>query len=180
LHHAALEQGGPCRIRVVLGAGGDVTLEAAPLPAPGAPAVLEPVTVPGGLGQHKWRDRRLIDALEAAVAPAVPVLVDLDGFVLETTRANVLAMVGDTVVTPPLDGRILPGVTRGRALAAASELGLTLHERPLVLRELLSAGAVVTSGALRGLEPVARIGRRALPAPDDRARTLIHQFTPLR
>jgi para-aminobenzoate synthetase/4-amino-4-deoxychorismate lyase len=180
LGHAALEQGGPCRIRVVLGAGGDVTLEAAPLPPPGAPATLEPVTVPGGLGHHKWRDRRLIDALEAAVAPAVAVLVDLDGFVLETTRANVLALVGDTVVTPPLDGRILPGITRGRALEAAAELGLALHERPLSLAEVLAAGAVVTSGALRGLEPVARIGRCALPAPDDRMRTLIQQFTPLR
>ncbi|MDX6726581.1 MAG: para-aminobenzoate synthetase / 4-amino-4-deoxychorismate lyase [Baekduia sp.] len=180
LHHAALEQGGPCRIRVVLAAGGDVTLEAAPLPAPGAPAALEPVTVPGGLGDHKWRDRRLIDALEAAVAPAVPLLVDLDGFVLETTRANVLALVGDVLVTPPLDGRILPGVTRGRALAAATELRLTRDERPLPLAELVAAGAVVTSGALRGLESVARIDRRALPAPDDRMRTLMQQFTPLR
>jgi para-aminobenzoate synthetase/4-amino-4-deoxychorismate lyase len=138
------------------------------------------VTVPGGLGDHKWRDRRLIDALEAAVAPAVPLLVDLDGFVLETTRANVLALVGDALVTPPLDGRILPGVTRGRALAAATELRLTRDERPLPLAELVAAGAVVTSGALRGLESVARIDRRALPAPDDRMRTLMQQFTPLR
>jgi para-aminobenzoate synthetase/4-amino-4-deoxychorismate lyase len=179
LRHAALEQGGPCRIRVLLDAAGDVTLEAAPLPASGAPQRLEPVTLAGGLGAHKWRDRRLVDALEADLAPAVPLLVDPDGLVLETTRASVFALLGGQLVTPPLDGRILPGVTRARVLAEAHALGLPTVERPLPLAELHAAAAVLTSGALRGLEPVAAIAATRLPALDDeRVDALVRALAP--
>jgi para-aminobenzoate synthetase/4-amino-4-deoxychorismate lyase len=153
LEHAALEQGGPCRIRVVLRPDGQVGLEVAPLPATGPRAVLAPVALPGGLGAHKWRDRGWIDAVEAATAPAVPLLVDLDGHVLETTRANVFALLDGTLVTPPLDGRILPGVTRARVLAEAAARGTPTAERPLALAALHTAQSVLTSGALRGLEP---------------------------
>jgi para-aminobenzoate synthetase / 4-amino-4-deoxychorismate lyase len=169
--HAALEQGGDCRLRVLLAAGGEVRLEAAPLPARSERAALEPVTVPGGLGAHKWRDRRLIDALEAATAPAAPLLVDLDGLVLEVTRANLFAVIGEELVTPPLDGRILPGVTRARVLQAAAEAGIPVLERPLALAELDQAAEIFLSGALRGLEPVT--------ASDDRMRTLEAWFPPL-
>ena len=126
VRHTALEQGGPCRLRVLLDPGGEIGLQVAPLPAPGdGTQRLLALVVPGGLGDRKWRDRQLIDALDdrAAEVGAVPLLVDLDGGVLETTRANVLAWIDGTLVTPPLDGRILPGVTRARALAWAARAG---------------------------------------------------------
>ncbi|MCW3003947.1 MAG: Chorismate binding-like protein, partial [Conexibacter sp.] len=178
LEHAALEHGGPCRIRVVLSADGEVVLEAAPLPMAGPAATLEPATLAGGLGAHKWRDRQLIDALDAAVAPAVPVLVDLDGTVLETTRANIFAVRDGQLVTPPLDGRILPGVTRARVLGEAAALGLSATQRPLKLRELTTADAVLTSGALRGLERVAAIGASPLPRSDGRLQALLDRMAP--
>jgi para-aminobenzoate synthetase/4-amino-4-deoxychorismate lyase len=168
---------------VLLDPGGEIGLQVAPLPAPddGTQRLLA-LTVPGGLGDRKWRDRQLIDALDdhAAEVGAVPLLVDLDGGVLETTRANVLAWIDGTLVTPPLDGRILPGVTRARALARARELGIPVAERPLDLAELDTADAVLTTGALRGLEPVTALADRPVPAPDARLRTLMSQFPPLR
>jgi para-aminobenzoate synthetase / 4-amino-4-deoxychorismate lyase len=183
VRHTALEQGGPCRLRVLLDPGGEIGLQIAPLPAAGdGTQRLAPLVVPGGLGNRKWRDRQLIDALDdrAAETGAVPLLVDLDGGVLETTRANVLAWVDGTLVTPPLDGRILPGVTRARALADARELGIPVAERPIDLTELGTADAVVTTGALRGLQPVTALAERPVPAPEDRIRTLMTQFPPLR
>jgi branched-subunit amino acid aminotransferase/4-amino-4-deoxychorismate lyase len=39
-----------------------------------------------------------------------------DGLLLETTRANIVARVKNRLLTPPLDGRILPGITRQRLL----------------------------------------------------------------
>ena len=183
VRHTALEQGGPCRLRVLLDPGGEIGLQVAPLPAPGdGTQRLLALVVPGGLGDRKWRDRQLIDALDdhAAEVGAVPLLVDLDGGVLETTRANVLAWIDGTLVTPPLDGRILPGVTRARALAWARELGIPIAERPLELAELGTADAVLTTGALRGLQPVTALADRPVPAPDARLRTLMSQFPPLR
>ncbi|MET0600517.1 MAG: aminodeoxychorismate synthase component I [Baekduia sp.] len=183
VRHTALEQGGPCRLRVLLDPGGEIGLQVAPLPAPGdGTQRLLALVVPGGLGDRKWRDRQLIDALDdrAAEVGAVPLLVDLDGGVLETTRANVLAWIDGTLVTPPLDGRILPGVTRARALAAAGELGIPVAERPLDLAELGAADAVLTTGALRGLQPVTALADRPVPAPDARLRTVMSRFPPLR
>ncbi|HEY6758111.1 MAG TPA: chorismate-binding protein, partial [Baekduia sp.] len=179
--HTAMEQGGSCRIRVVLKPWGDVGLEVAALPAAGDGTLrLEPVAVAGGLGDRKWRDRRLVDALDEAVGPALPLLVDLDGGVLETTRSNVFALIEDTLVTPPLDGRILPGVTRALAIGVARDLGLAVAERPLGLQALAGADAVLTSGALRGLQPVTALGAQPLPRIPDRLRTLVEQFPPLR
>ncbi len=183
VRHTALEQGGPCRLRVLLDPSGEIGLQVAPLPAPGdGTQRLAPVVVPGGLGDRKWRDRQLIDALDdrATGIGAVPLLVDLDGGVLETTRANVLAWIDGTLVTPPLDGRILPGVTRARALAWAEDLGIPTAERQLDLTELGAADAVLTTGALRGLEPVTALADQPMPAPDTRMRTLMTQFPPLR
>jgi para-aminobenzoate synthetase / 4-amino-4-deoxychorismate lyase len=179
VQHAALEQGGPCRIRIVLDPTGEVRLEVASLPNAGPPPVLAPLTLPGGLGPHKWRDRRLVDAWDATATPAIPLLVDLDGFVLETGRANVFALRDGEPITPPLDGRILPGITRAWVLDEAAALGLPATERPLPLAELLTADAVLTSGALRGLEAVAAIGDTSMPPLDGRLRQLIAQLDPL-
>jgi para-aminobenzoate synthetase/4-amino-4-deoxychorismate lyase len=175
VRYTALEQGRSCRLRVVLDPRGDVGVEVAELPEPGE-VVLEPVVLAGGLGDRKWRDRRWVEAAERATAPAVPLLVDADGQVLETTRANVFAVLADgAVITPPLDGRILPGVTRA---AAAEALGA--QARVTTLADLASAEAVLVCNALRGLEVVARIGARALPEPSDRTRTLLARFPQLR
>jgi para-aminobenzoate synthetase/4-amino-4-deoxychorismate lyase len=178
VRHTALEHCGPCRLRVLVDPDGEVGLQVAPLP-PEASRHLVAVVVPGGLGDRKWRDRRLIDALEESVAPALPLLVDLDGHVLETTRANVLAWIGGALVTPPLDGRILPGVTRARALGAARAAGLAVRERPLALGELHDAHGVLVTGALRGVQTVATLDGTRLCPPSDHVRTSVARFPPL-
>ena len=103
------------------------------------------MTLPGGIGAHKWIDRRLLDALADQVAPALPLLVDLDGYVLESWGANVFARLsGGTLVTPPLDGRILPGVARARLLAVHERA----REQRLTLEALLGADEVFLTSAL--------------------------------
>jgi para-aminobenzoate synthetase/4-amino-4-deoxychorismate lyase len=141
------------RLRISVSGAAEITAELAPLPERNE-LVLVPVTVPGGLGPHKWNDRRLVDALSKHVAPAVPLLVDLDGYVLEAAWANVLLLDAEGVLcTPPLDGRILPGVTRALALAEARAAGGAVAERTIHLDELESANEVLLSSALAGLAP---------------------------
>ncbi|MBN8866584.1 MAG: aminodeoxychorismate synthase component I [Solirubrobacterales bacterium] len=122
------------------------------------PVMLAPVTLPGGLGPHKWRDRRLLDALAEAVSPAVPLLVDLDGNLLEAAWANVLVTDADGgLTTPPADGRILPGVGRQRLIELGHE-GRDVTERTVTLDELRASGEAFLVNSLRGLLP-ARLSR---------------------
>jgi para-aminobenzoate synthetase/4-amino-4-deoxychorismate lyase len=116
------------------------------------PVRLRLTSLPGGLGPHKWIDRGLLDAL--GYSDAEPLLCDLDGFVLESARASVF-MVDSlaTVLTPPHDGRILPGVTAARVVALARELGFEARAEPIDLARLTHASEVFVTGALGGVEP---------------------------
>ena len=143
------------RLRLLAAPGAGVAVEPGSPPVLREPESLAPVTVPGGLGAHKWLDRRWLDALSDAVAPAVALLVDLDGAVLEAAAAAVLIVDADGVLAaPPLDGRILPSVTRALALERARSLGLPIAIRPILLDELAGAREVLLASALRGIRAV--------------------------
>jgi para-aminobenzoate synthetase / 4-amino-4-deoxychorismate lyase len=114
------------------------------------------VSVSGWNGAHKWADRRLLESFEAEAAPAVPVLVAEDGSVLEGSRSNLFAVREGEVVTPPTDGRILPGVARARAIEVARATGIEVVERGLDVDELAAADEVFMTGGVRGVEPVGR------------------------
>ena len=126
-------------------------------PAFNRAVLLRPLTVEGGLGPHKWADRRILEAAEDG--ESVPLVIDSDGSVLEASRANVFVVEGDAISTPEADGRILPGVTRRRVL----EL-MPVREQPIAFDRLLAADEVVLTGSVRGVEPVrACEGARAWP-----------------
>jgi anthranilate/para-aminobenzoate synthase component I/branched-subunit amino acid aminotransferase/4-amino-4-deoxychorismate lyase len=150
---AQLEAG---RLRVDLRPGEGTArtdIAASPIPARESPVRLSPVSVAGGLGCHKWIDRRLLTALGDSIA-GEPLLIDLDGLVLEAGRANVFAVErGPRLVTPPADGRILPGVSRAQVIELGRALGLDVREEPLGLGRLARAEEVFITGALRGVEP---------------------------
>ncbi len=134
----------------------DVAVEPGSMRARPLPVALAPVTLPGGLGAHKWRDRRLLDALAHALGGHTPLLLDGDGSVLEAAWGNVLALEGGTLVTPPTDGRLLPGVTRAALLReAARALGLDVQEEHIGLDRLAAADAIVLSSALAAAVPAA-------------------------
>jgi para-aminobenzoate synthetase/4-amino-4-deoxychorismate lyase len=115
---------------------------------PAAGVRVAPLLVPGGWGAHKWADRGPLAAAETDAA--VPLVVDHEGTVLEASRANVFVVAGGSIVTPPADGRILPGVTRARLL----EL-LDAREQVVRFERLAEADEVFLSGSVRGVEPVA-------------------------
>ncbi len=67
-------------------------------------------------------------------------------YVEEVGTMNIMFRLGDEVVTPPLGGTILPGVTRDSALVLLREWGLEVAERPITVDEVIGAAR---SGALR-------------------------------
>jgi para-aminobenzoate synthetase/4-amino-4-deoxychorismate lyase len=63
--------------------------------------------------------------------------------------------------TPPLDGRILPGIARAVLLERAAASGLPVAEVPLTLADLHQAQAVAHSNAVYGPRPACLVGERA-------------------
>jgi para-aminobenzoate synthetase/4-amino-4-deoxychorismate lyase len=119
---------------------------------------LRSFVVDRGLGPHKWVDREVLARAEASAGPGVsPLLVRADGEVLEGSRSNVFAVSGREVLTPPLEGEILPGVARSGTIEVAAELGFPLREGRLELGQLRQADEVFLTNALRGVEPVREI-----------------------
>lgn len=181
LRLAAVAAATPHRARLRVNArptrrGSTVTieLELSEVPVRTAPPRLFPVAVPGGLGAHKWIDRRLLDAVTAsAPTGAHPLICDLDGDILETPRASVFIVTSEqSLVTPPADERTLPGVTRADVLRVAEELGITTETRPLRLGELDAASEVFLTGSLAGVEPAIGPREEAFRHPPKVAETL--------
>lgn len=127
-------------------------------PAAERSAALHSLVVEGGLGAHKWADRRLLDTAEAAAAAgSVPLVTDRDGDVLEASRANVFLVRGGVLLTPPADGRILPGIARRRAIEVAGEAGIEVREEAVAPSRLAEADEVFLSGSVRGVEPASSL-----------------------
>jgi len=119
---------------------------------------LAPLVVGGGIGAHKWADRRLLASAEAALAPCVPLLVDRDGSVLEASRGNVFAVRDGVLITPPADERILPGVTRRVVMGISEAVGIPVREQAVSTTVLIEADEVFLTGSVRGIEPVRSCG----------------------
>jgi para-aminobenzoate synthetase/4-amino-4-deoxychorismate lyase len=117
---------------------------------------LAPVVVPGWDGAHKWADRRMLDRAQEELGDDLPLLLDPDGSVLETSRGNLFVVRDGAVVTPVLDGRLLPGIGRARVIELARRAGIEVTERAVTLEELAEADEVFATGGVRGVEPVSR------------------------
>ena len=121
---------------------------------------MRPAVIEGGLGPHKWLDRRLLAdmARSMALQPGEQLLIqDADGDVLETDRANVFAVIGGVLHTPPADGRLLPGVTRDAVLRVAGIEGLGVSVTPISRARLQAASEVFVTNAVHGVRPVRSI-----------------------
>ena len=132
-----------------------------PQPAGDGGITLHPVTVPGGIGAYKLRDRRLLAELAAQKITGPEqhlLLTDETGEILETDRANVFAVIDGVLLTPPADGRLLAGTTRAAVLRAAHDHGIRVGRKPLTLGELPEATEVFVTNAVVGVLPVTALG----------------------
>jgi branched-chain amino acid aminotransferase len=88
-----------------------------------------------------------------------------DGTVTEATGANLFALLGGRLTTPPAWAPILPGITRETVIALATEAAIPVDERPLRRDDLLSAEEIFLCSSSAEIQPVARFEARTLPAP---------------
>ncbi len=124
---------GESNVRVTLTAGGARLVRAMPLEVASggarcATAVFEPPPWLPGAVKHTSRAGSALIVPRSGVSEVI--WLDREGCLLEGTRSNVLAVREGVIWTPPLDGRILAGVTREALLEVARSLGIRVQEAP--------------------------------------------------
>jgi para-aminobenzoate synthetase / 4-amino-4-deoxychorismate lyase len=152
------------------------SIELVPVASRAELADLVPVLVPGGIGAHKWADRRLLArcASTAAVADGTQLLIeDTDGHVLETDRASVFAVLDGVVCTPPADGRLLPGVTRTAVLRLAATAGLSTKTASFTRADLKGSSEAFVTNSVLGVLPVRSVDGTVLPAAPGKVTALL-------
>jgi len=102
------------------------------------------------------------------------VLLNERGEVAELTSANIFAVDGDEILTPPLDSGCLPGITR-EVLLEIPVAGYRVREAVLRPADLEQASEVFISSSTRETLPVAHIeGLRITPAAAGAGRAAAH------
>jgi len=182
---------GEHRIRVVLTRGPGALLARPDALGPGrAIVIVEPLPVqptelalalvdwplPKRTGPtHKtlaYLDHILARELAANAGADEAVRLGADGDVVECATANVFIVAKGVVATPPVEIGILPGVTRGRVLAACAAAGITTQQRRISVDELRAADELFVTSAVRGVVPVTRLDATVRPAGPVTARVI--------
>jgi para-aminobenzoate synthetase / 4-amino-4-deoxychorismate lyase len=129
-------------------------------------ADLRTVRHPEWAGAHKWADRDWLESVEREFGDAVPLILTAGEEVLEAGRANIFLIRAGALVTPPVDGRVLPGTARAATLDLAAELAVPTAERRLYLDDLRRADDLFLTSSLRGIRPVRTLDGEALKNTD--------------
>jgi branched-subunit amino acid aminotransferase/4-amino-4-deoxychorismate lyase len=169
---AANQMPGDAMIRITLSGGtsaggaGVVWMRAAPLPPP-APAGGAVVSFAGQtlfadrLARHKtlnyWSRRLAYE--EGRARGADEVLFGFRGGYAEGSRTNLFLIRRTMLITPGLDGPVLPGIMRALVLELAPGLGFlpVVVDSGVSRHQLLGADEVFLTNAVRGIIPVGRI-----------------------
>ncbi|MDJ0665659.1 MAG: branched-chain amino acid aminotransferase [Desulfobacterales bacterium] len=108
--------------------------------------------VRGGVGEAKTLGNYAASLLagDKAQRAGYTQVLWLDGveqkYIEEVGSMNIFFMIGDELITPALNGSILPGITRDSVLALGKQWGLKVSERDITIDEVIAAHA---SGALQ-------------------------------
>lgn len=90
------------------------------------------------------------------------ILLDTTGQVAEASGENIFAVLRGRLLTPPLSGAILDGITRDSVLTLAHDLGIPADERPLSRDQLYMADEVFLTGTAAEITPVREIDDRTI------------------
>ena len=101
--------------------------------------------VKGGVGASKTSGNYAASLYPAklALAQGYDQLIWTDGqkheFIEEAGTMNLMLVINDIIVTPPISDSILAGITRDSALILAKDMGLMIEERPIRVDEIIHA-----------------------------------------
>ncbi len=147
------------RLRTIVKPGSDrslqleCTFDELDIPMAGSP--LKPLQatsalIEGGFGHHKWVHR----PIETSGGDAIVLLHDRSDSILEFDWATFFVVKAGRVITPPLDGSRLPGITRMRLLTLLPEAGIETEEGSIHLSDLPECSEIFSASSVQGVRPV--------------------------
>jgi branched-chain amino acid aminotransferase len=86
-----------------------------------------------------------------------PIMLNDEGQVAEGASSNIFLVTAGTLLTPPLEAGILPGVTRAVVLELAPDLGIPVREETLRAPDLFAADEAFITSTLKELLPATSI-----------------------
>jgi len=101
--------------------------------------------VPGGVGEAKTAGNYAasVKALTEAQQNGYSQVLWLDAlehkYIEEVGTSNAFFIINDELITPPLTGTILPGITRDSVLRLARDWGMPVNERRISIEEVVEA-----------------------------------------
>ncbi|MEO5700557.1 MAG: D-amino acid aminotransferase [Casimicrobiaceae bacterium] len=97
----------------------------------------------------------------AAEAGAVETVMFRDDYLTEASASNVLVVIGGTIVAPPKDNLILPGITYDATHEFARDAGVPFAIRPVTRAEALAADEMWLSSSTKEVIAVTTVDGRA-------------------
>jgi branched-chain amino acid aminotransferase len=82
-----------------------------------------------------------------------------DGLVSEGSGQNLFLVRDGVLITPPLDGTNLTGITRDAVLRIAADLGITAREQPVPRESLYTADELFFTGTASEVTPIRSVDR---------------------
>ncbi|MDP6933319.1 MAG: aminotransferase class IV [Myxococcota bacterium] len=168
---------GESMVRVTMTGGGLRVVHACPIPV--LPAVFRCATLewetPSWLpGKVKHTSRAYSRLAVSSMGVDEVIWSDRTGCFLEGTTSNVFAVKDGVLCTPPIDGRILPGVTRQVLLELARSQGMPVHVGPLSRDEPMDE--FYLSSTLKEISPIVELNGEAAAGSGPLGERLLQLF----
>lgn len=84
------------------------------------------------------------------------ILVDKKGFVTEGSRSNIFMIMGDNVITSPVED-VLPGITRDKIIEISKKLGYNVMEKKVSYLDLEAMDGLFISGTSPEVLPIRKV-----------------------
>ncbi len=99
-------------------------------------------------------------AREAGAYDAV--MLNAKGYVTESTSANIWMVLGESIITPPLEAGLLGGITRQKVMELGKAQGLDIKEQNFTVDTLKSANEVFITSSTREVLPVTQVDNQVI------------------
>lgn len=119
----------------------------------------------------------VLAAMEARQNGAVDaVMLNSDGYVTESSTANIFIVKDEKLITPPVEAGILDGVSRFIVMELAKKANIPLEERLFGPEELHHADECFLTSTTRDIMPVCSVDDYKIPSPGKTTLALMGLF----